>query len=124
MDFKMHTTKVNGRYPYPKNANIYRQVIPTDRLVVSGFHAWDCVEKFARYSYKKGVDVLVDEDLTEFFPSLFLEDEFSHDSYPSSNIMKYMKKYPENVDINEFFAKARKNKPWLWMEYTLKDKYL
>ena len=124
LDFKKHTTQRLGKYPYPKNSFILKQVIPTDRLVVSGFHAWDCVEKLARFAHRKGVDVLVDEDLTEFFPSLFLEDEFVFNSHPSANIMSYMKSRGREGDMPEFFTRARKNKPWLWLEYKNKAKYL
>ena len=48
---------------------------------------WDCVEKLAKRAHQKGLDTLVDEDLTEF---LFLRDRFekvrkSMDQYPTCN---------------------------------------
>jgi len=40
---------------------------PIEELVIGGFHFWDCVERVAKYAYEHGINVSVDDDLTEFF---------------------------------------------------------
>lgn len=53
---------------YPSLPNLLMQ-IPTrpTRLVVGGFHNSDCVEKFAEYAHRQGINTFVDEDTTELF---------------------------------------------------------
>lgn len=38
-----------------------------DRLVLGGFHQWDCVDKVAAAVYSSGINTFVDEDTTELF---------------------------------------------------------
>lgn len=53
---------------YPKEDKILKLCPePVEKLVVGGFHLWDCVDKTARYAYNQGINVSVDEDLTELF---------------------------------------------------------
>lgn len=53
---------------YPKGDKILELCpYPVEELVVGGFHLWDCVDKTARWAYNQGINVLVDEDLTELF---------------------------------------------------------
>ncbi len=112
MDAKTHRTKrQDGTFPYPDQDYILNQISPTSRLVVGGFHMWDCVEKLAKTAYDKGISVLVDEDLTEFFPTRTTQKGFKTRVYPSYN--------PRALegDMFEMFMGARKNKPWLWQKY-------
>ena len=53
---------------YPKESNILA-LCPKliDKLVIGGFHLWDCVDKTAKYAYRQRINVSVDEDLTELF---------------------------------------------------------
>jgi len=53
-------------YPNPKTI-IDTCPRPIEKLLIGGFHFWDCVEKTAKYAHEQGIDVLVDDDLTEFF---------------------------------------------------------
>ncbi len=56
------------KYIYPKENKILELCPqPIEELIVGGFHLWDCVDKVARWAYKQGINVLVDEDLTEIF---------------------------------------------------------
>jgi len=41
-----------------------------ERAVLGGYHRWDCVDRFAESLYRFGMDVRVDEDLTEEFFAL------------------------------------------------------
>ena len=114
MDAQTHRTKVNGKYPYPNSDFILNQILPADRMVVAGFHSADCVEKIARRAYNRGVDVLVDEDLTEHFGWRLTDRDFRVKRYPTYN----PRKGTENREFYfELFMKARKDKPWLWQDY-------
>ncbi len=112
MDSKTHRTKkINGKYPYPNQDFILNQILPVDTLVVGGFHMWDCVEKLARRAHKKGINVLVDEDLTDFFAGRIIDKDFRIKKYPTYNPKLEGQLYFES------FMQARKNKPWLFQNY-------
>ena len=107
VSFEAHTSKKL----YPSEETILDQ-IPGGGLVVTGFHMWDCVEKVARRAHEGGIDVLVDEDLTEFFSGIVAFDsERDLQNYPSYNPRE------ERGSHFDLFMEARKNKPWLWQEY-------
>jgi hypothetical protein len=80
-------------------------------LRVAGFHMWDCVSKFARTAHEKGMNVLVDEDLTEFFPARMRDKNFRVGRYPA------FKPRERGEEFFRDFMKARENAPWLWQKY-------
>jgi hypothetical protein len=96
---------------YPSNDFILEQLGNPDTLRIGGFHMWDCVDKLARRAYKKGIDVLVDEDLTEFSFARFRDKEIKTDVYPSFR--------PDSIEgfVKDEFLRVRKARPWLWQEY-------
>jgi hypothetical protein len=114
LDYKKHTTKQpNGRYPYPNQNYILNQLGDVRILRIAGFHMWDCVERLAKRAYKRKLDVLVDEDLTEFFTGRLNDPNFKVDKYPT-----YNPRDGDKEDIGfKFFMKARMERPWLWQEY-------
>ena len=53
---------------YPNTDFILSQLVPRpDKLVIAGFHLWDCVDKLAEAAYNNGIPTIVDKDLTELF---------------------------------------------------------
>ena len=113
LDFKTHTTeKPDGTFPYPDPEYILAQLGDVQVLRVAGFHMWDCVEKLAKCAHEKGIDTLVDEDLTEFFTFRVKQDNLVVDKYPS-----YNPRDAEHPRHFERFMQARKEKPWLWKDY-------
>ena len=112
LDLKTHTTKQpNGEYPYPDQDYILNQLNETDVIRITGFHMWSCVEKLAKKAYERGLDTLVDEDLTEFFSGRLRDTDFKVDKYPTYNARE------QNDFIFDRFIEARKGKPWLWQDY-------
>lgn len=110
LDFKTHTTKqVDGKYLYPDSDYIINQLSGARIIRIAGFHMWDCVERLARRAYEKGLDILVDEDLTEFFTRRLKDPDFKVDQYPNYNARQ--------KPFFEAFMEARKGKPWLWQNY-------
>ncbi len=98
---------------YPDALAIINRLKPVNRLVIAGFHRESCVEKVAMQAHKEGLDVLVDEDLTELFPwRILLYPEFKTGIYPSVNPYKSM---PDHMAQKSM--EARTGKPWLWQNY-------
>ena len=84
------------------------QVPRPDKLVVGGFHQWDCVDKIAMASYGRGIDTFVDEDTTEsFFPrtSLLGKIPLERETWSLTDLGM-----PGH--IVEIAKEIRKNKPW------------
>jgi hypothetical protein len=112
LDFKTHTTKhPNGEYPYPDQDHILNQFNGMQVLRIAGFHMWDCVERLAKNAYERGLDTLVDEDLTEFFTGRLRDPDFKIDRYPTYNPRK------AQGSMFDIFMEARKERPWLWQDY-------
>lgn len=107
IDFKTHIS-----YPpvYPDPDIILAKL--GNPLRIGGFHMWDCVQKLAERAYEKGIDTLVDEDLTEFFAFCIKQEPFAIDKYPSYDPRKYL-----DESTFESFMSARRGKPWLWQDY-------
>lgn len=81
-------------------------------LRVAGFHMFDCVEKLAKRAHERKMDILVDEDLTNFFSSIMK-------SVPHARVGCYPSHHPEdfpNRRLSEFM-RPRKGKPWYWQKY-------
>lgn len=111
MDAKTHRTeRADGTHPYPNQDFIIDQLLPLDLLRIGGFHMRDCVEKLAKRAYERRIEVLVDEDLTEFFRGRLFDRDFRVKTYQSYIL-------PVDKLSREMFLAARKNKPWLWQKY-------
>jgi len=82
-----------------------------DRLVVGGYLLSDCVEKFAEDSFDLGLDVLVDEDLTDLFSRFRKSRNFKTNDYPTFNLASL-----GYYAINDYLE-YRKDKPWLWQTF-------
>lgn len=113
LDFKTHTTKrEDNTYPYPDNDCMLDQLQQVKILRIGGFHTWDCVEKFAKRSHERGVDTLVDEDLTQFLTYQIVDGNLKIDRYPNYRPRKLGRGYLK------MFLTARKGKPWMWQDYS------
>jgi hypothetical protein len=84
---------------------------PINRLVVGGYTLTDCVDRFAEDTYNLGLDVLVDEDLTDVFLRMKHSGNFKVDNYPSYNPMSL------GSHLCMRYLENRKDKPWLWQFY-------
>jgi hypothetical protein len=112
LDFKAHTTKQsNGKYRYPNPDRILNQLNGTKVIRIAGFHMWDCVERLAKRAYERGLDTLVDEDLTEFFTARLKDPDFKIDKYPTYNPRK------NQGSMFDRFMEVRRKRPWLWQDY-------
>ena len=112
MDSTTHRTQVNKKYPYPNEDYIINQLGEIELLRIAGFHAYDCCDKIAKRAYEKGIDTLVDEDLTQFFQMIFQDKDFKYDSYPSVNPKKGL-----NKELWRNFLENRKDKPWFLQDF-------
>lgn len=105
LNFKNHITKRE----YPDDDYILNQLGEINTIRVAGFHMWDCVDKLAKRAFERGLDTLVDEDLTEFFSYNIKNSDFRIDAYPQNK--------QEDEWNKVMFMKARQGKPWLWQKY-------
>lgn len=116
ISFKEHCEK--KIYPDPKKIISFCPR-PIDKLIVAGFHFWDCVEKVAKYAHEQGIDVLVDDDLTEFFffsiqgPKGLPLSSRIPSSLEKSRIKQRRKLSESGTVLLERVREARKGKPWL-----------
>jgi len=111
IDEKTHRTpNSDGKCPYPDRDFILDQLGNVNRLVVSGFHLNSCVKKTARRAYVRGINVLVDEELTELFGRDIQKPDFDPSKYPSINPTKTM----TNPESFERFFRRRARQPWLY----------
>lgn len=106
LNYKTHVSELK----YPDEDYILNQLGDVDILRIGGFHMWDCVERIAKRAHEKGIETLVDEDLTEFFTNRIKDNNFQEEKYPTYNPHKA-------PGFFESFMEARKNKPWLWQDY-------
>ena len=60
----------------PSELNIIEQLGDVSELVVSGYHATDCVKRVAEVARDLGIKTLVDLDLTEYFFTLYKEENY------------------------------------------------
>jgi hypothetical protein len=81
---------------------------PINKLIVGGFYLTDCVDRFAKDAYILGLDVLVDEDITDMLPAMMDSYDFKISEYPNYNPMR------AGPDMCHRIIEKRKDKPWLW----------
>jgi len=111
MDSVTHRTpQENGTYPYPNPDFILGQLGDISVLRVGGFHVYSCCEKLAKRAHERGIDSLVDEELTQFFSMDFEKPNFRVDVYPSIDQRQFM---GDGKRLKSFLEK-RENRPWLW----------
>lgn len=111
LDFKTHVSEKI----YPDDDHILNQLIngeQIEHLRVCGFHIWDCVTKLAKRAHERGINVLIDEDLTQLFFGLvrFIPD-FKKDEFPSHHPTDFV-----GMEM-KYFLEPRKNRPWMFSDY-------
>lgn len=103
VSFKRHISKKK----YADQDYVLNQLPPHEKLVIGGFHQWDCVDKIAKRSYERGIETLVDEDTTElFFGAQALY------GIPLIRTDWSLKGLGISEHAYEFVKGQRKNKPW------------
>lgn len=94
---------------YPEPIDILAQLPQgVERLVIGGFHQYDCVDKLGKVAYEQGIPTIIDEDTTEIFfkgGRASLSVSLVRDTFP--------------IDLNEIplvlletTIKSRLSKPW------------
>lgn len=105
---------------YPSEEDIINKIGQVDELVVSGYHALDCVERVASYAYSIGIDTSVDLDLTEFFFPLIKG--MPHREEPYLDVNRYDKEKFKKDKINfEMFLGYTKDSAEKYFNETYKN---
>ncbi len=90
---------------------VLNQLPPHSRLVLGGFHQWDCVDKIAQRSCERGTDTFVDEDTTEMF--------FGRATFVGIPLIRNswsLRELGIMYDLIEENRVLRKEKPWFVQE--------
>ena len=101
-----------GNTVHPNPSYILDQLPPHTTLVVAGFHQWNCVDKVASASYKRGINVYVDEDITDTGINriLMMRDvPVIRRNQTLESVFSPVMGGP----LRESFLSAREGKPWL-----------
>jgi hypothetical protein len=89
--FERHITPLeDGSYIYPSEELIINALNNVDELIIGGFHATDCVKRVGECAINKGIDTLVDLDLTDLFIGLYKTDYFDITRYDPSRFKEYV----------------------------------
>ena len=82
-----------GKEMYPNFSKIVSQldVKKDDKVVVCGFHCFDCVYKLANEIYKVNKNIIIDSDLTELFPYEYKQKIFDVEYFNPNNKIKTFK---------------------------------
>ena len=92
---------------YPDEDYLINQIGFVDKLIVGGYHFSDCVKRVAERAYDRGIDILVDLELTDLFFSLYYKNYFQIDNYDT---LRYKNNRKESAhfldDDDEFFEES------------------
>ena len=110
----LNKTPINSGIPKATNPDFTKtinslDIQKNDKIVVCGFHCFDCVYKLANEIYKLNKNIVIDSDLTDLFPSVIKQKNF--------NVEKFN---PNSLLINTINAWTYKN----YLPSTLKQKLL
>jgi hypothetical protein len=93
---------------YADSDFILDQLEGLKQLRLAGFHLWDCVEKVAKRAHERGIDTLVDEELTEVLALRTGDSDFTTATFPSFDPKK------DGEVWYQLFRERRRDKPWMW----------
>ncbi len=82
--------EVIKNHKYPSEEDIIEKIGHVNELVVGGYHSTDCVRRTSEVALEKGIDTLVDLDLTDLFFSLYKEEYFNKEIYDPFKLRNYM----------------------------------
>ncbi len=102
---------------YPHFSRLVRGVGDCEHLRIGGHMLWSCVNKFAKAAHERGLNVMVDEDLTDHFQSRVKESSFKTSVYPSINFREFYFRRGVAERFEGEFMRPRKGKPWFYQNY-------
>lgn len=104
-------TKASRKYfPYPNFEFLIDSIMPVNKLVVAGFHYHVCTMNTAKTAYNRGIDVVLDADLTEKFAYFITKSRFE-DTTPNSEFRKLLCKLSSYQKQEYQFEQIER--PWL-----------
>lgn len=73
--------KTDHEIKYPSEKDIFNKVGHVDQIVIGGYHHSDCVRRVAEYFNQKGINTLIDLDLTDLFYNRYYLNDFNINNY-------------------------------------------
>lgn len=105
------TVKPNEEIVYPSEEYLLKQLGNVKSLVIGGFHFSDCVKRVAKKADEKGIDTLIDLDLTDLFFGLYRKkDYFDVSSYDPNRFLTFMRRELEILGEKEEFVERQLKK--------------
>ncbi len=88
---------------YPNEQYLLNQIGDVKEIVIGGFHSDDCVKRVAEFFSSRGIDTLIDMELTDRFFHLYKKSYFMKENYNPANYEQYIialgLKYHEPLEI-------------------------
>lgn len=110
VSFAVHTTE----RVYPRPSFMHNRLPANiEEIKLAGFHQFDCVNKVGEYLYKKGFDVLVDEDLTDhYFDRIRNEEKIPDVRIFTAEEFGVLATPDDNSILRDEIVKFRLSHPW------------
>lgn len=87
---------------YPNEELILQQLGDIEKIVIGGYHFNDCVKRVGNVALEKGIDTLVDLDLTDLFYTLYKKKEyFKIENYDPIRYKKYLEELKEKIGCED-----------------------
>ena len=81
--------KKNYEIKYPSEDYLLDQLEGVQELVVGGYHWSDCVKRVGERAIERGIDTLVDIELTDIFFGVYFQDYFKVEDYSRERYLNY-----------------------------------
>ena len=97
---------------YPNEELLVSQLRQVDILRIGGYHAQNCVKRVAEVAMSKGINTLVDLDMTDMFFSLYEQKEyFQIISYNPERYKEYALREANELGLGEYMLRRNFGSP-------------
>jgi len=99
--------KPSEEIKYPSEKDLFNKIGKVEEIIIAGYHFSDCVKRTAEYFNSRGVDTLVDLELTDLFFNNYYKEDFCIETY---NLALYKQRFMDIFSHYGEFANRQFNK--------------